>query len=186
MTTFALCDGMTDIRRLQSRVSGIAPHVQVVAQVLAASVVGVLEGAVVGPEVERHLLVHLVDVVLISLEPLQVQLVSLLFVHLRKLLPDLLRILAPQCILIIDAWNGESCKFALVQAQQEDLRDELRLHLLALLDGDCLGFEAIQVRLIASDVGQEDVASGGLVQIGRNSELKAATLVAQRRLALHS
>ena len=58
MTTFALCDGMTDIRRLQSRVSGIAPHVQVVAQVLAASVVGVLEGAVVGSEVERDLLVY--------------------------------------------------------------------------------------------------------------------------------
>ena len=180
MTTFALCYGMTDIRWLQSRVSGIAPHVQVVAQVLAASIVGVLQGAVVGSEVERYLLVNLVDVVLVSLEPLQVQLVSLLFVHLRKLLPDLLCILAPQCVLVIDAWNGESCKLALVQAQQKDLRDELRLHVLALLDGDCLGFEALQVGLISSDVGQEDVASGGLVQIGWNSEFKAASLIAQR------
>ena len=180
MTTFALCNGMADVRRLQRRVSGIAPHVQVVAQVLAARVVGVLEGAVVRPEVERHLLVHLVDVVLISLEPLQVQLVSLLFVHLRKLLPDLLRVLAPQRVLVVDAWNGESCKLALVQAQQEDLRDELWLHLLALLYGDCLSFEALQVGLVSSDVGQEDVASRGLVQIGWNSELKAAALVAQR------
>ena len=96
---------MSYIRRLQTRICSVAPHVQVVAQVLAAGIIGVLKGTVVRSKIERHFFVHLIDVVLISFEPLKVQLITLFFIHLSKLLSNFMRVFTPHRVLIIDTWD---------------------------------------------------------------------------------
>ena len=53
-----------------------------------------------------------------------------------------------------------------------------------MLDFHCLRLQAIHICLVSGNVGKEDVTGGGLVEVGRDLELEAATLVTQWRLSL--
>ena len=53
-----------------------------------------------------------------------------------------------------------------------------------MLDFHGLCLQTIHVCLVSSDVGEEDVTGGGLIEVGRDLELEAATFVTQWRLSL--
>ena len=173
---------MPDIRWLQACIGRVSSHIQVVSQIDSTSVIRVLEGPVVCPEIEAHLSIYQVYTLLIPFEPLKVQLVPLLFVHLRKLLLDFLRIFTPECVLVIDAGNSQTREPGLVHGEQEDLGHEFRFELLALLDDGRLDLEVVHVAFVARYVGeQKDIPRAGLVQVWRHFELESAALLHAKR-----